>query len=121
MLKRSPTPEVSRYFAIPSSLAACLALAGCAADISSLVNDPATLTIHQVVQAPVWSITTDVTRVNSTNTAASASAAGTTVNVPLGSVVNPGQAKIGAPAGTSTLTTSPALGTTIPAPGSTTP
>ncbi len=96
--------------------AASAALSACSADLSALANDPATVSIHQVVQAPAWSITTDVTRVNSTGTAASAAASGTTVNVPSGSVVNPGPAKTSASSATSTTPASPAVGTTVPAP-----
>ena len=47
-------------------LAACVAaLAGCASTIDSLAKDPATVSVHQVVLAPGWSVTTDYVRDNS--------------------------------------------------------
>lgn len=105
-----------RSLTVLALAAVAIVLGACSADLSSLANDPATVSIHQVVQAPAWSITTDVTRVNSTGTAASAAASGTTVNVPAGSVVNTGPAKTSVSTATSTTPSSPAVGTTVPAP-----
>ena len=73
-----------------------LSLAGCAADISALANDPATISIHQVVQAPAWSVTTDVTRAQQPGATAAANASGTSVG-----------------AVSSATTTSPAPGATV--------
>ena len=73
-----------------------LLLDGCSADISALAQDPATVSIHQVVQTPAWSITTDVTRAATPGATAAANASGTSV----GSV-------------STSTTTSPSPGATI--------
>lgn len=99
-----------------SLCAMTLALAGCAPDLTSLAQDPATVSVHSVVQGPMWTVTTDITRVNSTNIAAAAGTSGTTVNVPLGSVVNPGPAKAAMSGAASTVPTTQPVGTTILAP-----
>ena len=95
-----------------SALLACAAvvlLAGCAPDIAALAGDPATGSLHVSATYPGAQILVDYTRVNSTGTAASASAAnGTTVNVPPGATVNP------APVSTTTLTAPATTGVTIP-------
>ena len=85
--------------AILAALAA--ALSGCAPNIAALSQDPATLSVHQEIVAPGYSVKTDVTRVNSTGTAATSGPTGTAVNVPSNSVVNPAPAK---PASGTTLT-----------------
>ena len=54
-------------------------LSGCAADISALAQDPSTISIHQIVQTPAWSITTDVTRAQQAGATAAANASGTSV------------------------------------------
>jgi len=72
---------------------ACIALGGCAPDIKALSGDPATVSAKQVVQGPMWTVTTEISRVNTTNTAASTTATGTAVNVPPGAVVNTAPAK----------------------------
>lgn len=99
------------FYCLAGALLASTALSGCAAStgdlIKSLASDPSAVSVHQQVTAPGWSVTTDVTRVNSTNTAASANSAGAAVNVPNGSSVN------SAPAGSATKPASPSLaGTT---------
>lgn len=71
------------------ALSTCAALSACAPNLQALASDPATLSLHQQVSAPGWTITTDWSRSNSTNTAASASGNGASVNVAPNSTVNP--------------------------------
>lgn len=94
-----------RNFRDLALLGAIIALAGCLSacgtpDLTVLSQDPATLSVHQVITAPGYSVTTDVTRVNSVGTAATAGTAGAAVNVPNGAVVNTAPSK-------------PAAGTTL--------
>jgi len=68
---------------------------------AAIAADPASVSVHQVIQGPMWTITTDITRVNSSNTASTANGNGTAVNVPTGATVNPAPQK---PQGGTTLT-----------------
>ena len=73
--------------------AAIAALSGCAPNLTALSQDPATVSVHQEIVAPGYSVKTDITRVNSTGTAATSGPTGTAVNVPTNSTVNPAPAK----------------------------
>ncbi len=68
-------------------------LSACAPSLQQLSQDPATVSVHQQITAPGYSVSTDITRVNSTGTAATANSSGTAVNVPNGATVNSGPAK----------------------------
>jgi uncharacterized lipoprotein YajG len=57
-------------------------LAGCSSTVESLAKDPATVSVHQTITAPGWSVTTDYSRANSGGAAATAGSNGATVNTP---------------------------------------
>jgi hypothetical protein len=68
---------------------AALQLAGCSGDmIKALAKDPSAISARQQITAPGWTVITEVTRVNSTNTTAQASSAGVAINVPPDAVEN---------------------------------
>ena len=91
------------------SLTGCQYLVPPAPQISAAAEDPATFTNHTVITTPWATITTDSTRVNSTNTAATAGNTGTAVNVAPGATINSAPVK---PAAGTTLT--PGQPTTLP-------
>ena len=65
----------------------CLgSLAGCGSSqlVESLAKDPATISVHQVITAPGWTIQTDYVRNNATGASASAGTSGTNANIPAG-------------------------------------
>lgn len=57
-------------------------LTGCSSTVAELAKDPATVSVHQTITAPGWSVTTDYSRANSGGAAASAGSNGATVNTP---------------------------------------
>jgi uncharacterized protein YcfL len=61
---------------------ALTALAGCSSTVESLAKDPATVSVHQTITAPGWSVTTDYSRANSGGAAATAGSNGAAVNTP---------------------------------------
>ena len=66
----------------------CMCLGSCSsALITELAKDPATVSVHQVVTAPGWSVTTDYVRNNSTGASASAGGNGTNASIPPGSIL----------------------------------
>ena len=76
-----------RYLSALTVAVAAVSLCACSSTVAELAKDPATVSVHQVITAPGWSVTTDYVRNNSTGATASAGAAGTTANIPSGSVL----------------------------------
>ena len=58
-------------------------LSGCGSTIAELAKDPATVSVHQTITAPGWSVTTDYVRANSAGATGSAGPNGGAANMPL--------------------------------------